>query len=256
VDAPAPYLTSEPPIAPTPIAFLGPVSESLTAEQAEAELTAILSDPSLNGEGLATRIATAAHRWEQLREMAVSRRYIGDAGLAILMDAFSKLRCLTRLCFSDVGMRVVGARAIAGALNCFPLLETLELDFNRFGDEGVVAMANALVSVPQLTALDMAGVGMTVTSASALSAALRHTPGLLNLSIYANPLGDEGAIVVAAALAHVPQLELLCLSHCSLSNGLFSKKLGILALKSAVTQWCRHCRLLADDQHIKPQVAK
>jgi hypothetical protein len=79
-------------------------------------------------------------------------------------------------------------------------VEFLSLDFNSFGDDGVVALANMLEVNRSLTELHLFGNRVTSVGAEHLSQALTVNDRLQSLILSLNRIGDRGAAALARAL--------------------------------------------------------
>ena len=131
----------------------------------------------------------------------------------------------------QVPLGVEGARGLAQLLAAGMLhrLEVLTLPFSALGDEGTVALADALTAELPLQQLDMSGNSIRDPGTDAIARALNRgaAPHLMKLNLKNNDLNDEAAVALAGA-SH-STLEWLNLSSNQIADG------GGIALASALT---------------------
>ena len=101
--------------------------------------------------------------------------------------------------------------ALATALPESPRLNDLRLGGNQIGDDGAVALANALTRFPNLSSglhgLRLSGNRIGDAGGIALATALRaEGTGLTRLELATNRLGDGAAAALGAALAQSQKL--------------------------------------------------
>ena len=121
-----------------------------------------------------TTLAAILHWMPRLRILNLDLNRFGDAGMRALCDGLSELPSLVVLNLNDVGLKPLGAEALAAALGggAMPKLEELILDNNLIGSHGVAALA-----VP-----------------------LRRLPALKELHLFDAQIGDEGVASLLADL--------------------------------------------------------
>ena len=116
-------------------------------------------------------------------------------------------------------------------------LTELNLNHNKFLDEGVAAVVAALTSCrsahpegKRLVTLKLAGTGMTSAGASALAPYVAASDTLATLELGVNALGDDGAAALAGGLASNCSLTQLNLNGNALTTaGWFAVSVGAVA---------------------------
>jgi hypothetical protein len=164
-----------------------------------------------------------------------------------------------------------------------PALQTLLLDGNGLGNDGVAILARALCQLfacPQLRTLVLAGNQINKQGADALATVLRQpqaAPALHTLNLDNNRIGDDDVTALAEAIGGpgCPALRVLCLRGnpvsaanrrrltftrqlliylprrpCSLPHQLGD--LGVLALERAVLQQASLDKLHLDTKGLNP----
>lgn len=130
-------------------------------------------------------VIMALHRGiglKNLEELMFMGCYPGDGIFADLLDALEASGCAKQVktfVFSSCNVGVEGARAVADCLrrNVFPAPGRIRLAADSgIGDEGVVALAKALVEAPLtlLTSLDLSSVGICKEGVAALASVVQH----------------------------------------------------------------------------------
>ncbi|MFO1021448.1 MAG: hypothetical protein U0903_12240 [Planctomycetales bacterium] len=118
---------------------------------------------------------------------------IGDSGACALAEMLSENQNLLELGLASNGIGPCGV-ALANALKTHQGLRSLELGFSRstralhcqgncLGDEGAIALADALKQNRTLMHLDLSRNGMTASGLAALIAALQENQTLQSLRI-------------------------------------------------------------------------
>lgn len=102
---------------------------------------------------------------------------------------------------------------LANALAKNPVLEELNLDRSRFGDEGAKSIASALSKNTHLKKLHLNNCNLTDEGAKALAEGLAQNSSLETVAVYGNEIGDEGAIAFADALGKNKTLKRLTLDY-------------------------------------------
>ncbi|KAI9024166.1 hypothetical protein DFJ74DRAFT_667631 [Hyaloraphidium curvatum] len=121
-----------------------------------------------------------------------------------------------------------GTLALADALRANSTLTTLYLASNKVGDDGAQALAEALKVNSALTTLNLAANKIGVRGARALAEALKANSTLTNLDLGGNAIGDEGAVALAEGLKESSALTSLDLRKNSIGDD------GARALLSAI----------------------
>jgi hypothetical protein len=115
---------------------------------------------------------------------------IGDAGAEIVADALVSNSSLEFLGLRDGGIGVVGLKAIAKALEINTSLKALCIDNNsKIGDAGALALADVLASSKSLEFLELKGCGIGEQGAMALGQALGTN---LALGVTGFNIGHDG----------------------------------------------------------------
>ena len=119
---------------------------------------------------------------------------------------------------------VLRSRALIG-------LTEVYLDYNRFGQDGMVALAQALPTLPNLTLLNLGVNQIGDVGAAALAKTLRNgaLPVLTALLLYENMIGDAGLeALVSAAGSRLSCLRILQVGQ---------NRIGNAGMRSLATAW-------------------
>jgi hypothetical protein len=113
-----------------------------------------------------------------------------------------QVRSATELDWSDKGLTAVDCKVIAHliAANFMPVVTILDLGHNNIGDEGAIAIVEALKVTAVLTKLELYGNNIGVDGAKAIAEALKVNAVMTELELCGNKIGDEGAEAIAEAL--------------------------------------------------------
>ena len=84
---------------------------------------------------------------------------------------------------------------------------------NKFGDEEIIQLADALHGNGVLTALSLSSNELTDESVKALAEALRDNEVLNELNLQGNQIGDAGAIALAEVIGTNPAFTFLNIAH-------------------------------------------
>ena len=156
------------------------------------------------------RVPTAAVVAELRRRHEAARALLRKAGTSCA--AVGEARQLN---WNKKGLTVADCTALADVIATSGLLrlERLYLGANRFGAEGLQALAEGLGggALPSLTYLSLSGNDIGDAGASALGAALGRgaLPRLQHLHLHGNDLSSAGLIALAPGLRARPQLKFL-----------------------------------------------
>jgi len=135
-----------------------------------------------------------------LKELHLSRNNIGDDGIkaiagTLAVSHISELRVL------NCGISPAGARSLAAGLLHNNSVITLDVSFNNFGDDGIIAIARVL-SNSQISELEVKGCCITLTGARSLAAGLFKS-NIRILKVFDNPITLEGAcLILQSAVAN------------------------------------------------------
>jgi Ran GTPase-activating protein (RanGAP) involved in mRNA processing and transport/predicted esterase len=151
-----------------------------------------------------------------------------DVGVLTLSRALVHNQGLKHLYLGTNGLGVSSATSLAVVLReC--ALESLYVDCNRLGDEGVRALAAGLAQNTSLRRLSLASNRIGPSGMAGLAEAIVDHPSLQFLNLgwtratnavheAGNMLGDEGAAVLAELLRSGPKLTALDVSHNQISQ--------------------------------------
>jgi Ran GTPase-activating protein (RanGAP) involved in mRNA processing and transport len=125
--------------------------------------------------------------------------HIGGEGAAALagLKVNSSLQTLN-LTWNKIGDD--GAVALAAGLKVNSSLQTLNLTWNKIGDEGAVALAEALKDNKSLQTLALCKNQIGDEGAKALAGALKVNSSVRHLNLRSNKISDSGAAALADAL--------------------------------------------------------
>ena len=176
----------------------------------EAELagtTAVLACRDLDRERIATVAGILAG--SRLLSLDISSNALGSAGAATVAGVIQSHACLRELNVSSCLIRVAGARALAAAVAAVACpLVSLVLDSNAIGDDGAVAIANALRVTEKgevassLHTLRLFNCGLCDRGAAEIvQATLTSGSKLQILDCSSNHITRVGCAAIAAALA-------------------------------------------------------
>lgn len=136
-----------------------------------------------------------------LRTLHLSAGYLGDPGAAAIAGALSSWPELADLALDDQGIGVKGAKALGAAwakresAGNVRGLKSLDLGQNELEDEGVVAIANGLMTLRSLDSFDCLSLNdtrLTGTGAKKLSELISlRGPGLAFIRLCRNAIGDS-----------------------------------------------------------------
>lgn len=173
----------------------------------------------------ARALATAIQQYP-LKKLDVAFNRLGPRGAFALASALRDCG-LEALMISRNTIRAEGAVHIAEVLaEGLTVLKTLDVTKNRIGDEGCIALANALPNT-RLESLKMDTNQITHAGVVAVCDALRKYPSLSDLSLSENNLGDESIKLIAEVLP-LTKMEKLTLNLNDFSDEAF------LALADAI----------------------
>ena len=169
-----------------------------------------LSHNAVSSSGLLALLRASLATDSALAELRLAGNSIADDGLHESADALGDVlgsACsLQRL--SLAGNEGLTARGLAPMLARLPTntsLEHLTLSRTALGDDGLKALAQALVASNGSSALHsliLAECGLTARAGTILADAAAALGGVRVLSLRGNALGDEGALALANVLAH------------------------------------------------------
>ncbi|GFO02011.1 nucleotide-binding oligomerization domain-containing protein 2 [Plakobranchus ocellatus] len=132
---------------------------------------------------------------KELRELDLSDCKIGDDGAkAVARLVRSDMEVDTLTLSSNQAVTEHGWTALGDALSHNTTLETLTLDHNLLGDPGIRAVASGLQRNTSVTALDLNGVGITLTGGQVLLELLKQNTTLLEITLVGNSRLDKATL--------------------------------------------------------------
>jgi len=131
---------------------------------------------------------------------------IGDKGTIALVEALSGagVPILNELRFQNNKIGEDGAIAVANAVAGIESLITLVLSGNAFGDEGAIAVAKLITDLFNLELLGMGGNQITDKGIDALADAIEKMESMKYLTLTSNLITEKGATILADAIAASP----------------------------------------------------
>ena len=121
---------------------------------------------------------------------------------SLTLTFLSDNNSITKLYLTGNKIDETGIAVIAKILkeNTKKYLDTLYLENSKIGYEGVIALADALITNKTLKALDIGGNNIGIIGAKVIANALEKNKTLNNIYMYNNSITDDGAIALANAL--------------------------------------------------------
>jgi GTPase SAR1 family protein len=184
----------------------------------------------MNRQELRQRFLAAGECWGIVN---LSSGNFDDADFAAIvrdLPPLPQVEVLT-LHFTQVGDEGLIALAQAVGAQRLPQLQELELDYTQVGDEGLIALARAAEEQGLLQlrvlGLEYTQVGDDGLVALARAALAGGLPQLQSLGLYGTQVGDDGLIELARAAdqQHLSELQILTLGETEVGN----KTLKVLA---------------------------
>ena len=151
----------------------------------------------------------------KLEVLGLARNPLGQ-GVNELAQYLTSVPHLTQLRLKDTQMGEEEVIALARSLPSISKLEKLYLSDNPLG-QGVIELAQNLISVPHLTELDLDNTQMGEEEVRAVARALKYVSELKVLNLSGNPLG-RGVSELTQHLSSVPQLCLLNLCDVTMTK--------------------------------------
>ncbi len=249
-------------LAERPSPQLAGCSQIIASGAALSSAESLALAQAIASSGAACNATVACMR--QLNVIAFDGNQLSDAGATILAGALSPpagnepLPFEMTLSLGAANIGSLGALALAESLRRpSTTIVTLALEWNALGDEGVVALGNALAQNTALRVLGLERCGVGNAGAAALGTALRSNRAplhelrlegneigpagatqlggaletntrLRSLSLALNPIGPTGAAQLARGLRRNVALESLDLAGCGIGDA------GVVALAIAL----------------------
>ena len=164
--------------------------------------------PPTIGDEAVIAISQALLRNTTLRSLDISFFLLGNGGsrVTVIGQALQSNTTLTALSirgmiyFDGNSFGDDGAIAISQALCKNTALTSLNISNNKFGDEGATAIGQALWSNTTLTWLNICGNLIGDEGVTAIAQALQSNSKLMSLYIRGNSIGDKGATSISRVL--------------------------------------------------------
>ena len=163
------------------------------------------------GEMALNALARLMKHSKSIREYHLWNLNIQDVGVAMICDALDGNDVIEDLSLESNDFAVEGARTLGRFLKSGQnkTLSSLNLGFNRLGDEGVVALVDGLKSNGSLRKLFIGDCNISDDGAIALASLLEHGSHLKDLFLQGNGIGEAGLMAVANALKRNQSLQYL-----------------------------------------------
>jgi len=157
---------------------------------------------------------------------------IGDEGFQAILKGISRYNCFRVLTANAISLTAAGCARLEGLEQT--RLDTLILNQNSFGCEGVANLCEELAKCTRLRVLELEGCNIQLEGAKALKDLLRHHLKLQEVSVAKNKLCDDGAIEFCSGVAQ-SALKSVNLAH----NGIVSDEASL-----AIGDMMRSCHSL------------
>ncbi|CAF1402355.1 unnamed protein product, partial [Adineta ricciae] len=143
------------------------------------------------------------------------RQRLKDRDMEIVVDKAMKLKLCKRLLLDENQITSQGIAIITDGLKDNTTLETLNLEKNFIGDQGVQYLSNVLLTKNStIQRLDLNENNITSTGVQYLADLLQVTRNLTWLGLHTNKIGDSGMVLLANVLAdHNRSLQVLDLCY-------------------------------------------
>lgn len=148
---------------------------------------------------------------------------IGDEGFQAILKGISRYNCFKVLTANAISLTAAGCACLEGLEQT--RLDTLILNQNSFGCEGVANLCEELSKCTRLRVLELEGCGIKLEGAKALRELLRHHLKLQEISVASNQLSDDGAIEFCSGVAE-SSLKSVNLAHNGIVSDDASQSIG------------------------------
>ena len=168
------------------------------------------------GHGI-SELANHLHNVPHLEELHLSRTQMGEEEVTALANSLKYVTHLSKLLLSDNPLGH-GISELAKHLHNVLHLKELHLDDTQMGEDEVIALANSLKYVTQLTFLSLSNnpLGHGINE---LTKHLYSVPYLKSLCLHDTQVGEEEVTALAHVLVYVPELKILALHKNPLGRG-------------------------------------
>jgi hypothetical protein len=184
---------------------------SCISGEGEPPLRLTIASVACAGSGVICGIPVQRLREDSIRKLDLSNRGLNCPAAMLVTYLIPATSVVTTLLLYNNHIGDEGAIAIAEALKVNALLTSVDLRNNCIGDDGAKAIAEALKVTAVVTILNLSSNKIGDEGAIAIAEALKVTAVLNELGLGNNNIGDEGAKAIAEALkvnAVVTTLEL------------------------------------------------
>lgn len=166
----------------------------------------VLSKNLISDEGV-ERLAKAIKANLQFSAIDLEKNNIGDSGISALGEAIETHRMISRINLSynaitDAGIKKFAQSMIRNVETHKNVLDfpVLELDGNKIGDEGAIAIAKLCKINQAITSVQLNKNMITDTGAMALAEAIQNGSGITDLQLADNQVSSKGASAIAQAI--------------------------------------------------------
>ena len=179
-------------------------------------------------------LAMLMKRSKSIRIYILGAINLGDHGVTVICQALAGNSRVRTLALTKCSIGLEGARALGNFLKN-TLLRVLDIGFNFFGDEGVVALIEGLKSNTTVFKLGMGTCAISDDGAVALASLLRNGSRLRFLRLSTNLIKAAGMVVLANALEKNQNLQMLNVLKNPGVKGIGAAEAFIDALQSNAT---------------------
>jgi hypothetical protein len=143
-----------------------------------------------------------------LKEIDLSRNYIGPEGVNKLVEIIKKNKTLKKMYLSYNEIKDEGAKALAELIKESKSLKTLIIYGNYIKDEGAKALAQEIEESESLHTLDFSYNEIKDEGAKSLVKALLKSKSLNKLNLSKNNIGNKVDEIIKEAMETCPKLDL------------------------------------------------
>eukprot|EP01001_Neometanema_parovale_P009460 NODE_569_length_2304_cov_82.684548_g541_i0.p1 GENE.NODE_569_length_2304_cov_82.684548_g541_i0~~NODE_569_length_2304_cov_82.684548_g541_i0.p1 ORF type:complete len:697 (-),score=149.80 NODE_569_length_2304_cov_82.684548_g541_i0:114-2204(-) len=171
-----------------------------------------------------------------LRTINLSNNKIGDDGAKPILDSFKEQSALRYMDLSNVGITYKTMDEVAHLLRLCPCLETLQVDGNPIGCEGVTLLAATVKENQSLTSLNLDRCQMDQQATIALALAMHSNPLFASLTVSGNQINDEGCRSLCYALKRMTLMRTLDLSANQITEAMKEDLAAIFVNNAQLSQ--------------------
>jgi Ran GTPase-activating protein (RanGAP) involved in mRNA processing and transport len=198
-----------------------------------------------------------------LKALDLSDNALGEKGIRAFSTALTSQKTLESIAFRNIGCSVNACKAIGELLGCRETLKKIHLYNNMSDDEGAIAIANLIRSMPKIEDFMMVSSRVKQVGGQTLAGAFMGK-NLVSLDLHDNILGPETAQALVPFLQSQHHLKNLNLSETCLedegveliANSLMSsaaslESLGLAANDITVESCASLVKCLANKVHLR-----